>query len=157
VKTTFKTVSLLISLFVFLLFFSVILHLFLSFFYHFSRLWYILLAEINRKICYHREKHLHHRVQTGSGVHPASYPMGTRGSFPGGKAAEVWSWPHTSAYCRDQKNAWSYTSTPQYAFMAWCSVKSTGRHPPVCINVRSVTKRDINRNPSPLPKKGPYL
>jgi hypothetical protein len=31
---------------------------------------------------------LHHRVQTGSGAHPASYPMGTRGSFLGGKAAE---------------------------------------------------------------------
>jgi hypothetical protein len=30
---------------------------------------------------------LHHRVQTSSGAHPASYPMGTRGSFPGGKAA----------------------------------------------------------------------
>jgi hypothetical protein len=30
---------------------------------------------------------LHHRVQNGSGVHTASYPMGTRGSFPGGKAA----------------------------------------------------------------------
>jgi hypothetical protein len=30
---------------------------------------------------------LHHRVQTGSGAHPASYPMGTRGSFLGGKAA----------------------------------------------------------------------
>jgi hypothetical protein len=29
---------------------------------------------------------LHHRVQNGSGAHPASYPMGTRGSFPGGKA-----------------------------------------------------------------------
>jgi hypothetical protein len=29
----------------------------------------------------------HHRVQTGSGAHPASYPMGNRGSFPGGKAA----------------------------------------------------------------------
>jgi hypothetical protein len=27
---------------------------------------------------------LHHRVQTGSGAHAASYPMGTRGSFPGG-------------------------------------------------------------------------
>jgi hypothetical protein len=26
-------------------------------------------------------------VQTGSGVHPTSYPMGTGGSFPGGKAA----------------------------------------------------------------------
>jgi hypothetical protein len=30
---------------------------------------------------------LNHRVQTGSGTHPASYPMGTRGSFLGGKAA----------------------------------------------------------------------
>jgi hypothetical protein len=30
---------------------------------------------------------LDHRVQNGSGAHPASYPMGTRGSFPGGKAA----------------------------------------------------------------------
>jgi hypothetical protein len=29
----------------------------------------------------------HHRVQTGSGDHTASYPMGTRGSFPGGKTA----------------------------------------------------------------------
>jgi hypothetical protein len=29
----------------------------------------------------------HHRVQNGSGAHPASYPMGTRGSFPGSKAA----------------------------------------------------------------------
>jgi hypothetical protein len=30
---------------------------------------------------------LHHRVQNGSGAHPASYPVGTRDSFPGGKAA----------------------------------------------------------------------
>jgi hypothetical protein len=29
---------------------------------------------------------LHHRVQNGSGAHPASYPMGARGSFPGGEA-----------------------------------------------------------------------
>jgi hypothetical protein len=28
----------------------------------------------------------HHSVQNGSGAHPASYPMGTGGSFPGGKA-----------------------------------------------------------------------
>jgi hypothetical protein len=34
---------------------------------------------------------LHHRVQNGSGAHPASYRMGTRGSFPGGKAAGGWS------------------------------------------------------------------
>jgi hypothetical protein len=30
---------------------------------------------------------LHRRVQNGSGAHPASHPMGTRGSFPGSKAA----------------------------------------------------------------------
>jgi hypothetical protein len=30
---------------------------------------------------------LNHRVQNGSGAHPASYAMGTRGSFLGGKAA----------------------------------------------------------------------
>jgi hypothetical protein len=28
-----------------------------------------------------------HLVQTGSGVHPTSYPMGNGGYFPGGKAA----------------------------------------------------------------------
>jgi hypothetical protein len=27
-----------------------------------------------------------HRVQNGTGAHPNSYPMGTRGFFPGGKA-----------------------------------------------------------------------
>jgi hypothetical protein len=36
---------------------------------------------------------LHHRVQNGSGAHPAPYPMDTRGSFTGGKAAGAWSWP----------------------------------------------------------------
>jgi len=30
---------------------------------------------------------LHRRVQTGSEAHPGSHPMGTSGSFPGGKAA----------------------------------------------------------------------
>jgi hypothetical protein len=28
---------------------------------------------------------LHHSVQNGSGTHQASYPMGTKGSLPGGK------------------------------------------------------------------------
>jgi hypothetical protein len=35
-------------------------------------------------------------VETGSGAHPTSYPMDTRGSFLGGKAAGSWSWPFTS-------------------------------------------------------------
>jgi hypothetical protein len=30
---------------------------------------------------------LHQRVQNGSGAHPASYPVGTRSCFPGGKVA----------------------------------------------------------------------
>jgi hypothetical protein len=30
---------------------------------------------------------LHHRIQTGSGAYPASYPVGTGGSFPEGKTA----------------------------------------------------------------------
>jgi hypothetical protein len=30
---------------------------------------------------------LHHRVKTGSGAHPSSYPMGNRGPFLRGKAA----------------------------------------------------------------------
>jgi hypothetical protein len=32
---------------------------------------------------------LRHRVQTSTGVHPASYPMGTEDFFSGGKAAGV--------------------------------------------------------------------
>jgi hypothetical protein len=32
---------------------------------------------------------LHRCVQTGSGAHPASYPMGIRGSFPGDRAASA--------------------------------------------------------------------
>jgi hypothetical protein len=43
-----------------------------------------------------------HRVQNGSGAHPASYPMGTRSFFSGGET------DHTP---------------PCIAFVAWCSVK----------------------------------
>jgi hypothetical protein len=38
---------------------------------------------------YGQECSLLHVSQTGSGTHPASYQMGTGGSFPGGKAAEA--------------------------------------------------------------------
>jgi hypothetical protein len=64
------------------------------------------------------------RIWVGMGVvrHPASYPMGTRDSFPGvkrpGREAD-----HSPPSSAEVKNAWSYTSIPQYVFMAWCSVK----------------------------------
>jgi hypothetical protein len=56
---------------------------------------------------------VHHRIQTGSGTLPASYPMGIVGSFPGGgvkrPGREVEQSPPSSAEFR---TAWSYTSTP---------------------------------------------
>jgi hypothetical protein len=70
---------------------------------------------------------LHHRVQNGSGAHTASYPMGTRGSFPGGKAARAWSWPLASIQCRGEKMSGTIPPLTQYAFMAWCSVKAQGQ------------------------------
>jgi hypothetical protein len=30
---------------------------------------------------------------------------------------------HSPPFSAEIKNAWSYTSTPQYVFMAWCLVK----------------------------------
>jgi hypothetical protein len=67
---------------------------------------------------------LNHCVQTGSGAHPASYPIGTRGSIPGGKEAGAWSLPLTSVWCRGQRMSGAIHPLPQYSFMAWCSVKN---------------------------------
>jgi hypothetical protein len=61
---------------------------------------------------------LHHRVQNGSGAHPASYPMGTRASFPGGKVVGAWSWPHTSVYCRGQRMRGAIPPLPTTP--SWC-------------------------------------
>jgi hypothetical protein len=57
-----------------------------------------------------------------SGAHPASYPMGTGVSFPGVKRPEHEA-NHSPTAGVEVKNAWSYTSTPQYVFMSWCLVK----------------------------------
>jgi hypothetical protein len=66
---------------------------------------------------------LHHRVQNGSGAHPASYPMDNWGSFLGGKAAGAWSWPLTSIQCRGQRIRGAIPPVPKYVFMAWCLVE----------------------------------
>jgi hypothetical protein len=44
-----------------------------------------------------------HVVQTGSGAHEASYPMGNEGSFFGSKAARA---------CRNQENMGLYINSP---------------------------------------------
>jgi hypothetical protein len=76
---------------------------------------------------------LHHRVQTGSEAHPASYRMGTGGSFRGDKEVGVWSWPLTSIWCRDQRMSGAIPPLPQYNFMAGCSVtkKTQGTSSPL--------------------------
>jgi hypothetical protein len=43
-------------------------------------------------------------VQTGSGAHPASYPMGTGGPFPGGKARRGRDADHSSPSSAEVKN-----------------------------------------------------
>jgi hypothetical protein len=65
-------------------------------------------------------------VQTGSGAHPASYSLGTGGSSlelkrPRREAG------HSPPSNAEIKNAWSYNTTPQYAFMAWCLVNKKHR------------------------------
>jgi hypothetical protein len=56
---------------------------------------------------------LHHHIQNGSGAHQVFYPIDTRCSFPGGKAAaEAWSWPLTSIQCRGQECAELYLHYP---------------------------------------------
>jgi hypothetical protein len=66
---------------------------------------------------------LHQYVQTGSGDHTDSYPVSTGSSFtpeikrPGREA------DHSPPSGSEVKDAWSYTSTPQYAFIEWCLIK----------------------------------
>jgi hypothetical protein len=59
-------------------------------------------------------------VQTGSEVHPTSYPMDTGDSFPGGKRSER-EVDHSSPTSAEVKKMWIYTSTPNTP--SWRSAK----------------------------------
>jgi len=59
-----------------------------------------------------------HRVSTGSGAHPAYYSMGTRGSFPGSKAAQGEKLTiHLNLRPRSRMRG-TIPSLPQHAFVA---------------------------------------
>jgi hypothetical protein len=58
-----------------------------------------------------------HAVQTGSGVHPTSYKMGTGGFFPGVKR-QVREADHSPPASAEVKKMWIYKSTTPYVFMA---------------------------------------
>jgi hypothetical protein len=47
--------------------------------------------------------------------------MGIVGTFPGGKAAGTWSWPHKPPSSADFNNAWGYTATPSNVMV--CLIK----------------------------------
>jgi hypothetical protein len=66
---------------------------------------------------------LHHRIQTGSGVHPASYPMGTRGSFRGGKCGRSVKLTTHLYLVPISRMRGAVPPLSQYASMVWCSVK----------------------------------
>jgi hypothetical protein len=69
---------------------------------------------------------LHQPFQTGSVAHLSSYPM-VPGFLPLGVKRPGREAGHSPPSSAEVKNAWSYLSTPQYAFMAWCSVKAQGQ------------------------------
>jgi hypothetical protein len=57
----------------------------------------------------------------GSGAHPASYPMGIKGSFPGGKAAGAWSWPLTPSSAEVREWVALYRHSPNTP--SWCGAR----------------------------------
>jgi hypothetical protein len=69
-----------------------------------------------------RDFSLLHSIQISSWAHPASYPMGTGGSFPRVKLLrhEANHLPQSSADC---KNARGYTSISLHEFVAQCLIK----------------------------------
>jgi hypothetical protein len=64
-----------------------------------------------------REFSLLHVVETGSGVHPASYPMGPGILSQGVKRPECEA-DHSPPTSAEVKKIWIYTFIPPYAFMA---------------------------------------
>jgi len=64
----------------------------------------------------------HPCVLTGTRAHAASYPVSTRGSFPGIK--QPWREDdYSPPFIDEVKIAWSYTITSSYVFIAWCLIK----------------------------------
>jgi hypothetical protein len=68
---------------------------------------------------------LRHRVQTGSGSHPASYPTGSGALSPGVRGWGVKLTTHLHLVPRLRKRE-AIPPLPQYVFMAWCLVKHRG-------------------------------
>jgi hypothetical protein len=66
---------------------------------------------------------LHHRVQNGSGAHPASYQMGTRGSVSLWVKQPSCEADHSPPSSGEIKEWLELYLHPKYVFMEWCLVK----------------------------------
>jgi hypothetical protein len=68
-----------------------------------------------------------HRVQTGSGTHPALYGLGTVGPHPGTRPkAAGRDYDLSPPSNAEFKNMWSFISVQPYPFVEWClSIRST--------------------------------
>jgi hypothetical protein len=64
-----------------------------------------------------KAKNFLHVVQIGSGVHTASYTVGTGALSPGIKRPGCEA-DHSPATSGEVKKMWTYISTPPYVFMA---------------------------------------
>jgi hypothetical protein len=71
---------------------------------------------------------LRHRLQTGSGAHPISYPIGTGDKAAGSEA------DYSTPSSAEVKNTWSHTSNSKYFFMLWCLIKKWTRLRGVVLN-----------------------
>jgi hypothetical protein len=65
---------------------------------------------------------LQHHVQTGSGAHAASYPVGT-GALSLGVKQLGHEADHSPIYSAEAKECMELYLHPQYNFMVWCLVK----------------------------------
>jgi hypothetical protein len=91
---------------------------------------------------------LHQRVQTGSGTHLVSYPMGTSVSFPGAKAAGAWNRPLTSTWFRGRECVELYLHSSNMLLWRRAQLKSSGitlpspLHRSLCSHLCSLTARN---------------
>jgi hypothetical protein len=88
---------------------------------------------------------LHHRVQDGSGAHPASHPMGKRGSFPGGKAAGAQSWLLISILCRGQECVELYLHSPNTSSWSDAYLSTGTTLPSTFLFLSSFQRKDKDR------------
>jgi hypothetical protein len=58
-------------------------------------------------------------------AHPFSYAVGTRSSFPGGKASGSWSWHLTSIYCRGSRMRASVRPLPNTPWWLGAQLKNS--------------------------------